>query len=199
MKHFLKWLFSPISKSKKYQYELIFICCLISIIIGIIFIIDLFKISNTIKQLITLIILIFGLMLLFLSILRIVNIADENQKIKIKNGTKKFKYPELLYKISDIEKWIYNSIEPDIIYVKGNEENKVTIIEVSFEYDKTNKSSPWINKEILINDKEIINLDDIKEEINSCCLVSDDNIHLLAITEMNNPKYFQKILEYLEK
>lgn len=151
MKRLIKWLFSTKSKSKKYKYELLLITYLLLISLIVI------VISNTINLeiLVDKILANFWQWILFFfpCILRLIDISDYNEKIKVINGKKKFKFEPLLCNISEIENWIKNAVTPDTIYVKSFNGKNVTIISVA--YETKGKNGPFINKQILINDKII--------------------------------------------
>ena len=125
-------------------------------------------------------------------IIRLIDISDYNEKIKVINGEKKFKFEPVLCNISEIVNWIKNALIPDTIYVESINGKNITIISVA--YETKGKNGPFINKQILINDKVIDDLQDIKEEIYHTCMIKDDCISIMAITEYNDPKNFNKIL-----
>ena len=125
-------------------------------------------------------------------LIRLIDISDYNEKIKVINCEKKFKFEPVLYNISEIEKWIKNAVIPDTIYVKSFNGKNVTIISVV--YETKGKNGPFINKQILINDKVIESVQDIREEIYNTCMLKDDCITIMAITEYNDPKNFSKII-----
>ena len=81
---------------------------------------------------------------------------------------------------------------PDTIYVKSLNGKNITIISVA--YETKGKNGQFINKQILINDKEIEDLQDVKEEIYNTCMIKDDCISIMDITEYNDPKNFSKII-----
>lgn len=193
MKNLFKKLFSTESKSKKYKNEIIFICCLllISSVIGIL--IDTLDLNSIVVRVVRSVLIVLCAILLFPCIIRILDISDYNEKNKVKNGKKKFKFKPLLCNITDIEKWIMNATTPDTLYIKSSSGNKITIISVEFETQ--GKNGPFINKQILINDKEIVNEKYIRQEIDKTCLIENDCVYLMAITEYNDPKMFNKILK----
>ena len=192
MKRLLKWLFSTKSKSKKYKYELLLIAYLLltSLIASIIS--NTINLNKVVDRILSIIILMQWLLFFFPCLFRMIDISDYNEKIKVINGEKKFKFQPVLYNISEIEKWIKNSVVQDTIYVKSFNGKKTTIISVT--YETKGKKGPFINKQILINDKVIENVQDIKEEIYHTCRVKDNCIFIMAITEYNDPKYFSKII-----
>ena len=106
-------------------------------------------------------------------------------------GKKRFKFKPLLCDIAEIERWIKNAKTPDTLYVKGANENNISIISVTFE--TKGKNGPFINKQIWMNDKEIVEYNAIRQEIQSSCLIENECIYLLAITEYNDPRNFDKI------
>ena len=125
-------------------------------------------------------------------LIRLIDISDYNEKIKIINGEKKFKFEPVLYNISEIEKWIKNALIPDTIYVKSLDGKNITIISVA--YETKGKNGQFINKQILINDKIIESAQDIRKEIYHTCMIKDDCVSIMAITEYNDPKNFSKII-----
>lgn len=192
---FFKWLFSTKSYSKKYFPEILLVGYLIiNTIIGII-IENLFNISNIFTIIYDYFILVQWILFLIPCIVRIVDISDYNESNKIKNGKKKFNFKPILYNIKDVKKWIYNSKEPDVIYVKSKNE-KIITIDVSFE--TRGKNGPFINKKIYVDDVELP-IEEVEEAILSKCIITNDCVSIVAITEKNNPKYFDRILKDLEK
>lgn len=192
MKRLLKWLFSTKSKSKKYKYELLLIAYLLltSLIASIIS--NTINLNKVVDRILSIIILMQWLLFFFPCLIRMIDISDYNEKIKVINGNKKFKFQPVLYNISEVAKWIKNSVVPDTIYVKSFNGKNTTIISVT--YETKGKNGPFINNQILINDKVIENVQDIKEEIYHTCMVKDNCIFIMAITEYNDPKYFSKII-----
>ena len=193
MKRLLRWLFSTKSESKKYKYELLFIAYLLLISLIVIVISNTINLGDIVDRILSIFILIQWILFFFPCIMRLFDISDYNEKIKVVNGEKKFKFEPLLCNISEVEKWIKNALIPDTIYVKSLNGKNITIISV--DYETKGKNGPFINKQILINDKEIKDLKDIKKEIYQTCMIKDDCILIMAITEYNDPKYFNKILD----
>lgn len=189
---FIKWLFSTKSKSKKEKNEILLIVMLpLCFVLGVMFT-EIFK-SELLSRIVIGILIILFAILFIACILRLIDISDYKENMKIVSGQKKMKYKPVCYKISDIEQWILTATVPDTLYVQSRNNGKIVIIEVSFE--TKGKNGPFINKKIFINEKQIVNLNDIKHEILSVCLVDNDCIRLNAITEFNNPKNFEKILK----
>lgn len=192
MKRLLRWLFSTKSKSKKYKYELLLITYLLLISLIVIVISNTINLENLLDRILSIFILMQWMLFFVPCIIRLIDISDYNEKIKVINGEKKFKFEPVLCNISEIENWIKNALIPDTIYVKSLNGKNITIISVS--YETKGKNGPFINKQILINDKVIDDLQDIKEEIYHTCMIKDDCISIMAITEYNDPKNFYKIL-----
>lgn len=192
MKRLLKWLFSTQSKSKKYKYELLLIAYLLLITLIAIIISSTINLEELVGRIISIFILVQWILLFSPCVIRLIDISNYNEKIKVVNGEKKFKFEPLLCNISEIENWIKNALIPDTIYVKSLNGKNITIISV--DYETKGKNGPFINKKIFINDKEIKDLQDIKKEIYNTCMIKDDCISIMAITEYNDPKYFNKIL-----
>lgn len=192
MKSLFRWLFSTKSNSKKIKYEIILICYLILISIIIIVISNTINLDNVVDRVLGIVILLQWLIFFIPCVLRIIDISDYNEKIKVVSGKKHFKFEPVLCSVSEIEKWIINAVTPDTLYVKGSDINKVTIISVT--YETRGKNGPFINKQIWINDKEIENVHNIKDEIYHLCKIKDDCVYLLAITEYNDPKDFNKLI-----
>ena len=192
MKRLFKWLFSTKSKSKKYKYELLLITYLLLSSLIVIIISNTIKLNNVVDRILSIIILTQWILFFFPCLIRLTDISDYNEKIKVINGKKKFKFEPVLYNISEVEKWILNATMPDTIYVQSRNNGKIVIIEVSFE--TKGKNGPFINKQILINDKLIESVQDIREKIYNLCMIKDDCISVKAITEYNDPKNFNKII-----
>ena len=189
-----KWLFSKTSKSKKYKPEIILYCYLITISAIVIFIVNIIGVPDIVNKILSWAVLI-QWALVIPSAFRIFDIADHNEKLKIMSGKRKFNFKPVKYNLSDIEKWLSLSQFPDTIYVKGTD-GKIVIIEVSFEVN--GKSGPFVDKAIFINDIIMNTLDDAKQTISTKCIIENDSLSLLAITEFNNPKFFANILEGFE-
>lgn len=192
MKRLLKWLFSTKSKSKKYKYELLLITYLLLISLIVIIISNTINLDNIVDRILGIIILVQWLLFFAPCLIRLIDISDYNEKIKVMNGEKKFKFESVLYNISEIEIWIKNAVIPNTIYVKGFNGKNTTIISVA--YETKGKNGPFINKQILINDKVIESVQNIREEIYHTCMVKDNCISIMAITEYNDPKNFSKII-----
>ena len=192
MKRLLRWLFSTKSKSKKYKYELLLITYLLLISLIVIVISNIINLENLLDRILGIFILMQWILFFIPCIIRLIDISDYNEKIKVINGEKKFKFEPVLCNISEIENWIKNALIPDTIYVESLNGKNITIISVA--YETKGKNGPFINKQILINDKVIDDLQDIKEEIYHTCMIKDDCISIMAITEYNDPKNFNKIL-----
>lgn len=193
MKRLLKWLFSTKSKSKKYKYELLLITYLLLISLIVIIISNTINLDNVADRILSIIILMQWILFFVPCLIRLIDISDYNEKIKVINGEKKFKFEPVLCNISEIEKWIKNALIPDTIYVKSFNGKNITIISVA--YETIGKNGLFINKQIWINDKEIVNIQDIREEIYHTCMIIDDCICIMAITEYNDPKNFNKIIK----
>lgn len=192
MKCLLKWLFSTKSKSKKYKYEFLLINYLLLISLIVIVISNTVKLDNLVDRVLGIFILMQWILFFVPCIIRLIDISDYNEKIKVINGEKKFKFEPVLCNIFEIENWIKNALIPDTIYVKSLNGKNITIISVAYETKR--KNGPFINKQILINGKLIEDLQDVKEEIYYTCLIKDDCISIMAITEFNDPKNLNKIL-----
>ena len=192
MKRLLRWLFSTKSKSKKYKYELLLITYLLLISLIVIVISNTINLENLLDRILGIFILMQWILFFVPCIIRLIDISDYNEKIKVINGEKKFKFEPVLCNISEIVNWIKNALIPDTIYVESINGKNITIISVA--YETKGKNGPFINKQILINDKVIDDLQDIKEEIYHTCMIKDDCISIMAITEYNDPKNFNKIL-----
>ena len=192
MKRLLRWLFSTKSESKKYKYELLLITYLLLISLIVIVISNTINLENLVDRILGIFILMQWILFFVPCIIRLIDISNYNEKIKVVNGEKKFKFEPLLCNISEIENWIKNALIPDTIYVESLNGKNITIISVA--YETKGKNGPFINKRILINDKEIKDLQDIKKEIYHTCMIKDDCISIMAITEYNDPKNFNKIL-----
>lgn len=190
-----KWLFSTTSNSKKYFPEILLIIYLIAYTIIGITIGNLFNINNIFISIYVYLLLAQWLLFLIPCIVRIIDISDYNEKNKIKNGKKKFNFKPILYSIKDVNNWIKFSKEPDVIYVKSKNEG-ITTIEVSFE--TKGKNGPFINKKIFVDDVEI-QIEELEETIFNLCTITNDCVDIIAITENNDPKYFKKIIEDLDK
>lgn len=193
MKRLFKWLFSTKSRSKKYKCEILLICYLVIISALVIIVSNLFNLDKITDRVLGIIILIQWILFFIPCVIRLIDISDYNERSKVINGEKKFDFEPLLCNISEVQKWIINAIMPDTLYVKSNNKDKITIISVSFE--TKGKNGQFINKQILINDKEIVNIQDIREEIYHSCMINDDCICIMAITEYNDPKNFNKIIK----
>ena len=180
MKRLFEWLFSTKSKSKKYKYELLLIAYLLLISLIVIIISYTINLDKVVDRILGIIILMQWILFFVPCLIRLIDISDYNEKIKVINGEKKFKFEPVLYNISEIEKWINNAAIPNI-----------TIISVA--YETKGKNGPFINKQILINNKVIESVQDIREEIYHTCMIKDDCISIMAITEYNDPKNFNKI------
>ena len=192
MKRLFKWLFSTKSKSKKFKYELFLILYLLIILAIAILVSNTANLDNLVDRIIGNFVLINWILFFIPCIIRIDDIVDYNAKNKIIKGEKPLNFTPILYSIYDIEKWLTNAITPDTIYVKSVIKNNITIISVTFEV--VGRNGPFFNKQIWINDKEIMDLKDIQQEIKNTCEIYNDCIYLLAITEYNNPKNFTKII-----
>ena len=178
------------SESKKYRYEIILICYLILITAIVSIISSFLNINDIVETILIYFILIQWFLFIIPMIMRLIDISDYNEKNKIMNGKMKFNHDPIWYKVSKIENWIMNATKPDTLYVKGIRGENITIIEVSFETKGRNK--PWYNKQIWINDKEIKNIDNIKEELYHTCLIEDDRICLMAMTLYSDPRNFYR-------
>lgn len=192
MKRLFKWLFSIKSKSKKYKYEIILVCYLLLILTIVIILSNIANLNHIVSRVLGIIVLVQWILLFIPCIIRIFDILDYNEKMKVVTGNKQFKFEPLLCNINEIEKWITNAITPDTLYIKSSIENNITIISITFM--TRGKIGPFINKQIWINDKEITNIKDIRQEINNTCMIKDDCVYLMAITEYNDPKNFNKII-----
>ncbi len=192
MKRLLRWLFSTKSKSKKYKYELLLITYLLLISLIVIVISNTVNLEDLVDRVLGIFILMQWILFFVPCIIRLIDISDYNEKIKVINGEKKFKFEPVLCNISEIENWIKNALIPDTIYVKSLNGKNITIISVTYETKR--KNGPFLNKQILINDKVIEDLQEVKEEIYHTCMIKDDCISIIAITEYNDPKNFNKIL-----
>ena len=106
MKRLIKWLFSTKSKSKKYKYELLLITYLLLISLIVPVISNIVNLGNLVDSVLGNFILMQWILFFFPCILRLFDISDYNEKIKVINGEKKFKFEPVLYNISEIEKWI---------------------------------------------------------------------------------------------
>lgn len=187
-----KWLFSTKSKSKKYLPEILLISYLILITLIVILICNLIDLSTIYDRILGYFILIQWLLFPIPCILRIIDISDFNEMQKIHAGKRQFKYDPLLVPLTDIQKWVVNSSIPDVIYLKGDKKNAVTIVEIAFE--TVGKNGPFINKQIFINDKKINDIEKLKSELKNSCSVENNCVYLLAITDSNPPENFYKIL-----
>lgn len=192
MKRLFKWLFSTKSKSKKYKYEIILVCYLLLISVLVIILSNTANLDTIFDRILGIIVLVQWIVLFIPCVIRLFDISDYNEKMKVYTEKKPFKFEPLLCDISEIEKWIINAKTPDTLYVKGANENNISIISVTFE--TKGKNGPFINKQIWINDTEIIENNVIRREIHSSCLIENECIYLLAITEYNDPKNFNKII-----
>lgn len=193
MKRLFKWLFSTESKSKKYKYEIILICYLILITATVYIIFNFVGLNDIVETILTYFVLIQWFLFIIPWIMRLIDISSYNEKNKVTKGKKKFKFDPIWCKVSEIENWMNNATEPDTLYVKGIQEENITIIEVSFETKGRSINEPWYNKQIWINDKEIKNANEIEEELYRACLIKDDCICLMAITFYDDPKNFYKM------
>ena len=191
MKRLFEWLFSTKSKSKKYKYELLLIAYLLLISLIVIIISNTINLDKVVDRILGIIILMQWILFFVPCLIRLIDISDYNEKIKVINGEKKFKFEPVLYNISEIEKWKNNAAIPNTIYVKSFNGKNITIISVA--YETKGKNGPFINKQILINNKVIESVQDIREEIYHTCMIKDDCISIMAITEYNDPKNFNKI------
>ena len=191
MKRLFEWLFSTKSKSKKYKYELLLIAYLLLISLIVIIISNTINLDKVVDRILGIIILMQWILFFVPCLIRLIDISDYNEKIKVINGEKKFKFEPVLYNISEIEKWINNAAIPNTIYVKSFNGKNITIISVA--YETKGKNGPFINKQILITNKVIERVQDIREEIYHTCMIKDDCISIMAITEYNDPKNFNKI------
>ena len=96
---------------------------------------------------------------------------------------------------SESEKYLYayrQYISELKYYVKSLDGKNITIISVA--YETKGKNGQFINKQILINDKIIESAQDIRKEIYHTCMIKDDCVSIMAITEYNDPKNFSKII-----
>lgn len=192
MKRLFKWLFSTKSKSKKYKYEIILVCYLLLILTIVIILSNIANLDSIVDRVLGIIVLVQWILLFIPCIIRVLDISDYNEKMKIITGKKQFKFDPFLCNITEIEKWIMNAITPDTLYIKSSSGNNTTIISVTFE--TRGKNGQFINKQIWINDKEIVAVKDIGQEINNTCMIDDGCVYLMAITEYNDPKNFNKII-----
>lgn len=183
-----KWLFSTTSKSKKYLPEILLIGYLLLTTLIAIVLCNFVDLLEVYKRIVSWFVLIQWLLFPIPCILRIIDISDYNEKQKISAGNKRFKYDPLLVPLTDIQKWVVESSIPDVLYLKGNKKNTVTIVEIGFE--TVGKNGPFINKKVYINDKEIVNFDNLENDLKISCLVENDCVYLLAIIEGNDPKLF---------
>lgn len=191
----LKWMFSTTSPSKKYIKELVLLGLIIVCFILLIFLIDNLKMLELFATILRLISTVFTIILVLISVLRLFDIADYNEKNKIKKGKFNFKYNPMNYKVEDIFFWAENSQEPNTLYVKGK--NEIIILEVSYETE--GKNGPFVNKKIYINDYYVKDIKEFMEKINDECAIEDNLISVYAITEFNNPKLFATILSEMKK
>ena len=192
MKRLFKWLFSTKSRSKKYKYEVLLICYLVIVSAIVIIISNLTNLGSIVDRVLGIIILTQWILFFIPCVIRLIDISDYNERSKVINNKKQFKFEPLLCNISEIQKWIINAISPDTLYVKSNNKDKITIISVA--YETKGKNGPFINKQIWINDKEIVNIQDIRKEIYHTCMIIDDCICIMAITEYSDPRNFNKII-----
>lgn len=192
MKRLFKWLFSTKSKSKKYKYELLLITYLLLTSLIVIIISNTINFDNIIDRILGIFILMQWVLFFVPCLIRLIDISDYNEKMKVINGEKQFKFEPVLCNISEIEKWIKNAVIPDTIYAKSFNGKNITIISVA--YETNGKNGPFINKQILINNKVIESVQDIRKEIYHACMIKDDCILIMAITEYNDPKNFNKII-----
>lgn len=193
MKSLFKWLFASKSESKKYKYEIILICYLLTISTVMVFLSNAEILCSAINRMLCIAALAQCFLLFIPCIARLFDISDYNERIKVMTGRKVFKFEPLLCEIPKIEEWIINASIPDTLYLKGNKENNVVILSIVF--GTKGKNGPFINKQILINDKEVKDIIGIREEIDNTCMINDGCVYLLAVTEYNDPKFFYKILK----
>lgn len=189
---FLKWLFSTKSKSKKYFPEIILLSYLVITTIVIIIVSNVFELPNTIDKILGGIIIIQGVLLFFPSVSRVFSIMDYKSDKKITEGKINLKFSPILYPIKDIICWLRHAKSPDTIYLKRKDNIGNLIVEVSYEVERRN--GPFINKKIFIDSQEIQDLTNIENILTNECLVKENAFYVVAITEMNDPKLFEKII-----
>lgn len=190
MKRLFGWLFSTKSKSKKYKYEVFLVCYLLIVSILVIVLSNVIDLDNAVDRVLGILVLFEWILLFIPCIIRLFDIADYNEKKRVITGAKQLKFEPLLCSIFEIEKWIAGAKVPDTIYVKGINENK--IISVTFEVN--GKNGPFVNKKILVDGREIASTEAVIEELKHTCVIKQDCVYLLAITEFNDPKDFKMLL-----
>lgn len=65
-------------------------------------------------------------------------------------------------------------------------------------FETKGKNGQFINKKIFIDDTELSS-EEVEEAILNKCVITNDCVSIVAITEKNNPKYFDRIFKDLEK
>ena len=137
----------------------------------------------------------------YLSLFSLVALIDIRKEERKKDANSKknkvmAKFLPYSYDLADIYFWLRKSNEPDVLYVKGKNDN---IIKIEILCDFDTRTRQFFDKEILINEKVII-INDIQSTIESQCYITCDNkVTVLAITEMNDPSLFQKIIDNLKE
>lgn len=188
---FFKWLFSSKSKSKKVVPEILLLSILVAITTVIAIVSNVIEIKNTIDRILGIIVLLLWIVFAIPCALRIYDISCYRKKKQNGEKPQEFKHTPVQYAVEDVLNWIKNANIPDTIYVKGIKDNSVSTISVDFEV--IGKNGPFLNKEIIINENIVEEYENITDILSNVCTIEDDKITILAITENNDPKLFEKM------
>lgn len=133
------------------------------------------------------------LSLSFIYILVIIIIFIVN-KCVTSNDSYKFKYKPLNLKRDDVMLWLEKGNVPDTLYFKGA---KKAVVKIEIQFGTIGKNGPFVNKRILLDNKELT-LDEIGKELKEEIYLEESQCILLGYTENNDPSLFLKVLEELK-
>ncbi len=180
MKKYLKSIFSFETKEIEYKKTLLEFLLTI-IVISIIVVLDYFIQVDWLQKLILVLLLINTLYLVLAFFGRLICISDNKEKIKTKNGKRKFKYDPVNLNITDFKLWLSNYNEPETVWIK-DPFGIYHCIEISL--DVKGRRGQYYNKKIYLDDVEI-KIDDILSKIEE--YANDDSIEILESFDKNSP------------
>lgn len=106
----------------------------------------------------------------------------------------KFKYKPLNLKYDDVMLWLEKGNIPDTLYFKGA---KKEVVKIEIQFGTIGKNGPFVNKCILLDNKELT-LDEISKELKEEIYLEENQCILLGYTENNDPNLFLKVIKELK-
>lgn len=195
MKRFLKTVFYTSTQDTTYRNQIISSAAALLIIILLEILLSFIELGKIINYLAAALAFTFFVVLVIFAI-KMFQISDNKQNKLIRESKYVFKHPSIKIPFSDIEFWIINLKEPDIIYVKSVDK-KTFYIEVAF--DITGTRGQYYNKQLWLNDKNASNSDELIALIKEENIVDiDGNVEVCATFDMSKPEYFLKVIEDLK-